>query len=77
MSKEKVATLPNIMLHNAQNMETLYATSHCDVLGFINFGGPAGQIAIIHKELVDKIRWIFTFFPYSIENTIKPDYKSL
>ena len=27
-------------------------------LGFINFGGPAGQIAIMHDELVDKKRWI-------------------
>jgi chromate transporter len=27
-------------------------------LGFISFGGPAGQIAIIHKELVDERRWI-------------------
>ncbi|MBI1785704.1 chromate efflux transporter, partial [Candidatus Sumerlaeota bacterium] len=27
-------------------------------LGFINFGGPAGQIAIMHKELVDERRWI-------------------
>lgn len=27
-------------------------------LGFISFGGPAGQIAIMHKELVDKKRWI-------------------
>lgn len=27
-------------------------------LGFISFGGPAGQIAIMHKELVEKKRWI-------------------
>jgi chromate transporter len=27
-------------------------------LGFINFGGPAGQIAIMHRELVEKKRWI-------------------
>jgi chromate transporter len=27
-------------------------------LGFINFGGPAGQIAIMHKELVERRRWI-------------------
>ncbi len=25
-------------------------------LGFINFGGPAGQIAIMHRELVDHKR---------------------
>jgi len=28
------------------------------LLGFINFGGPAGQIAIMHDELVDRRRWI-------------------
>jgi chromate transporter len=27
-------------------------------LGFISFGGPAGQIAIMHKELVERKRWI-------------------
>jgi chromate transporter len=27
-------------------------------LGFINFGGPAGQIAIMHRELVDNKRWV-------------------
>jgi chromate transporter len=27
-------------------------------LGFINFGGPTGQIAIMHDELVERKRWI-------------------
>ena len=27
-------------------------------LGFISFGGPAGQIAIMHEELVERRRWI-------------------
>ena len=27
-------------------------------LGFISFGGPAGQIAIMHRELVEDKRWI-------------------
>ena len=27
-------------------------------LGFVSFGGPAGQIAIMHHDLVDKKRWI-------------------
>jgi chromate transporter len=28
------------------------------LLGFISFGGPAGQIAILHAELVERRRWI-------------------
>ena len=28
------------------------------MLGFISFGGPAGQIAIMHRELVERRRWI-------------------
>ena len=27
-------------------------------LGFISFGGPGGQIAIMHEELVEKKKWI-------------------
>jgi chromate transporter len=28
------------------------------MLGFINFGGPAGQIAIMHDEIVDRRKWV-------------------
>ena len=27
-------------------------------LGFVSFGGPAGQIALMHNELVERRRWI-------------------
>ena len=27
-------------------------------IGLINFGGPAGQIALMHKVIVDEKRWI-------------------
>src|SRR5258707_2838581 len=27
-------------------------------LGFVSFGGPAGQIAVMHRELVERMHWI-------------------
>jgi chromate transporter len=27
-------------------------------IGFLSFGGPAGQVALMHKELVERRRWI-------------------
>ena len=27
-------------------------------LGFISFGGPAGQIAVLHREVVERRRWL-------------------
>jgi chromate transporter len=27
-------------------------------LGWVSFGGPAGQIAMLHSELVDRRRWL-------------------
>jgi chromate transporter len=27
-------------------------------IGFLSFGGPAGQVALMHKELVDQRKWI-------------------
>ena len=54
--------------HNADNSLTKHATTRSISrreafwfwfkLGFLSFGGPAGQIALMHTELVDKRRWI-------------------
>ena len=30
-------------------------------LGFISFGGSAGQISVVHRELLEQKRWTSTF----------------
>jgi chromate transporter len=49
-----------IMQHNEMNPMPSFkeALKFWVKLGFISFGGPAGQIAIMHEFLVDKKKWI-------------------
>ncbi len=49
--KQEVADLP-------QPVSFLEAVIYWLKLGFISFGGPAGQISMMHQELVEKRRWI-------------------
>ncbi len=43
---------------NPNSISLREAISYWLKLGFISLGGPAGQIAIMHQELVEKRRWI-------------------
>ncbi len=52
MSAADQTPLPSALPSLAQ------ATRFWLLLGFISFGGPTGQIAIMHTELVEKRRWI-------------------
>ena len=45
--------------HSAPEALTLWqALAFWLKLGFISFGGPAGQIGIMHEFLVEKKKWI-------------------
>jgi len=46
------------MNHNGGEVSLGQAFWYWLKLGFISFGGPAGQISMMHQELVDKRRWI-------------------
>ena len=53
-------TLPPVEqdLPRAEPVSLLQAFLFWLKLGFISFGGPAGQISIMHQELVERRRWI-------------------
>jgi chromate transporter len=46
---------PTVRAHDVSFRE---AAAFWIKLGFINFGGPAGQISVMHQELVERRRWI-------------------
>ena len=48
--------LPDIQIDVRPSFATALKFWHR--LGWISFGGPAGQIAIMQHELVDRFRWI-------------------
>jgi chromate transporter len=51
----------NVAMHNDNAPEPIGITEAFWFwlkIGFISFGGPAGQIALMHQELVDRKRWI-------------------
>ncbi len=51
-------TNPERLIDPLQQVSIRQAFWYWLKLGFISFGGPAGQIAIMHQDLVEKKRWI-------------------
>jgi len=53
-----VSTIPQEVTEQPEPVSFLDALIYWLKLGFISFGGPAGQISMMHQELVEKRRWI-------------------
>ncbi len=53
-----VTTENNIPTTRPDPVSFMEALGYWLKLGFISFGGPAGQISMMHQELVEKRRWI-------------------
>ena len=53
-----VSTNAQDVLARPEPVSFLEALIYWLKLGFISFGGPAGQISMMHQELVEKRRWI-------------------
>ena len=53
-----MATIPEQTAERPEHVPFMEAFLYWLKLGFISFGGPAGQISMMHQELVEKRRWI-------------------
>jgi len=53
-----VSTIPQDEMKQPEPATFWEAFTYWLKLGFISFGGPAGQISMMHQELVEKRRWI-------------------
>ncbi|MBL3600142.1 MAG: chromate efflux transporter [gamma proteobacterium endosymbiont of Lamellibrachia anaximandri] len=55
---QQVPTTPPKVTDKPQPVSFIEALIYWLKLGFISFGGPAGQISMMHQELVEKRRWL-------------------
>jgi chromate transporter len=49
---------PNDTFHPAQIPTRSYDAKVWAMIGLLSFGGPAGQIALMHRRIVDELKWI-------------------